>query len=192
MQTLRLLLLFSLLAMAPAGARAESARGFYAGGGFFSANLAKIAAGESGSRSIIGDVYFPEISLGYRFGAWFPLFGYSLFGKSFPESTKRRGILRLQVPYVFSRDDSPWEWKAGLGCLIHRIYGDGGATDLANGSNRQTYYVPGEGSNARILYAVGGAGYQAGRLRYDLDLMFSGVLSTRRAFHLAAGAGYVF
>ncbi|RYZ99270.1 MAG: hypothetical protein EOP11_19685 [Proteobacteria bacterium] len=192
MQFLRLTLCLLLPALGPGIARAESTQGFYAGAGLLSMNLLKSATGEKASRSLFGDTYFPEITFGYRFGDWFPLIGYSLFGKANPEGSKRRGTLRVQVPYVFSTDESALEWKAGLGFLVHRFYGAGGPAELGNGVGRQTYYVPEDGSNARLLYLVGGLGLKAERIRYDFDLIISGVLSARRAFHFSAGAGYVF
>lgn len=175
-------------------AREEAPRvGVFLGGGFFFENMLKVSSTDAGSRSLLGEAYFPELKMGYRFGNWFPLLGYTPLGNRSGEGNKRRGLVRLQMPYVFFPVGySGWEWKAGPGILIHRIYGEGGGVALRNGGQAKVYYTPTGTSTTRLLYVTGGAAYVEENWRYDVDLIVTGILSTRRAFSLSFGAGYVF
>lgn len=190
------LFLLAYVALLPA-ARAEEGeapiakRGVYLGAGFFFQNALKVASGESAARSLLGEAYFPEIVMGYRFARWFPAVGYTPFGSQSGEGNKKRMLVRVQAPYTLDLGDN-WEAKGGPGLLIQRIYGKGGFTELGNGGNTKEYYTPGDTRTLRLLYLAAGAAYLNENWRYDLDFIVTGLLSSRRAVSLSLGAGYVF
>lgn len=186
-------LIFLFLTLNADSARAAEVRGFYAGGGFHFSNLLKVSGSDRGSRALLGEAYFPELTVGFRTGRWFPLFGFSLLGNALSEGNKHRGVMRLQVPYVFTRaEDSNLEWKAGPGIVMYRVYGPGGTVRLGNGNATTDFHVPEKNSAIRLLYLMGGLAITDGQVRYDFDFIATGFLTNRRAFTLTAGAGYVF
>jgi hypothetical protein len=187
---MRKLVLFILLL--PQIASAESKEGIYAGLGFFFQNIMKVSSGPKAQISPLGEIYLPDLVLGYRFHHWFPSIGITVLGNKTNDGEKRRSVMRLDFPYVVS-SSSEQEWKAGLGYMIHEIGGDGGAISLRNGSSTSTFYVPTGNQSSSQIYLSGGLGLLLEKgFRYDFDLMIGSILTTKRNFNFSARGGYVF
>jgi hypothetical protein len=180
-------------ATATATAQAESNRPYLGLGTFFQ-NMLKITNQPKGSATFLGESYFPELVVGYRMEHFFPSFGWTILGNKSNDGSKKRGILRLNLPYLIGRHDR-FEFKGGAGLLFYRIYGDASTVSIRNGASGTGYtdfYVPGESRSSQIFYVSGGAGYVYEKWRTDLDILISGPLSRKRALNLAIRGGYVF
>jgi hypothetical protein len=173
-------------------ARAEPDRPFYLGLGLFFQNVTRVSSSPTAAPSLLGEAYFPELLLGYRLPRLFPTFGWTVLGKAANDGQMRRSLMRLDLPYLFPAGPDQVQAKAGLGFLFQRLHGPASVESLRNGPIVSDFYVPGGTRSSRLLYLSGGAAFGRGRWRFDLDLLATGLLSSRRAFHLSLRSGYAF
>lgn len=186
----KLLYLLILLAL-PNAAFAFGPGQPYAGLGFFFQNMFKVTDSPTAAKSPFGEVYVPELVLGYKLPLVFPSLAWTILGKKIDDGEKRRSVIRLDVPFLFPLSEV--ELKGGLGILLSRVHGDASTVTLRNGGSTSDFYVP-EGSRAsRLFYLVAGAAYTLrAPLRFDLDLIVTGPLSKRRSLNISLRGGYVF
>ncbi len=84
------------------------------------------------------------------------------------------------------------DWDAGLGfaLIIYRVSGSGGVSVQGGGSNSQSFVLP-SGASTAVYSAIDlGAGFGFWKMRADLDLMLSGLLSSRRSADLQLAVSY--
>lgn len=86
----------------------------------------------------------------------------------------------FQVPVVYQYDR--YHFKAGAGFLLQHNSALGGSVDLPNGISTQTFYKPEKSSFIFLWSLIFGVGLDIDtNIRTDLDLVLTGVLSTKRA-----------
>jgi hypothetical protein len=185
------LLLLTLALFSAGRANAAEINRPYAGLGIFHQNIGKVTDDATAAPSYLGETYFPELVFGWRFERFLPTLGWTILGRKTNDGEKRHSVMRLELPYLFPLF-SGIQPKAGMGLMLYQIYGEGSTVTLRNGGSTSNFYVPGGSRTSKIFYAALGGGFEHGNLRADVDLLISGLLTTRRAFHLSLRGGYVF
>jgi hypothetical protein len=183
---------FFLTLFFPGIALAEFKEGVYASAGMFFQNMFKVSCGPCASRSAVGEVYLPELVVGYRTKNLLPTLAVTISGNKANDGDMQRSTVRLDLPYLFPHNESI-EWKAGLGYLVYRLKSDGATVTLRNGSSTSTFYVPAGTISGSQFYVMGGMGYLLEKgIRFDLDVILGNLLTTKRTLNFSLRGGYVF
>ena len=168
---------------------ASDHKSVYVGAGIFCQNMLKTTTSTLGKANIFGTVYAPELSLSTRLSLGssylFPTIGYTVIAKTESDGVKKR-LLTMTLPYAFPLE-SALDFKLGPGWMIYSISGDGSAVTLLNGVSSSTFYEPGSTQASSVFYLDFGFGSSFNdRIRFDLDAIVPGLLSSRRSLNVAA------
>lgn len=150
--------------------------------GYYSENvLSEVANKNTGEKGFLGTANYPII-VSYDWAmtqSWFlaPSFNYTALPRDTKGSTAKVSILHILFP--FGKNAGPFDWSVGPGFLRETIKGGGGTVTMNNGTGSATFGKPGrEVSVQKITFDIGG-GFNSGKLRYGLDLMFIAPLSSK-------------
>ncbi len=181
-----------LAALLSSSAQAADSGTVFLGVGAFFQNSMKTTTSPTASKSLLGTMYVPELSvsaqLGDASGYFYPTIGYTFLGKTGADGIKKR-ILTVSVPYAFPIWESV-DLKLGIGAMLYRVGGAGEARVLNSGASTSTFYQPGTTQTSRALFLTTGLGFAlSSDVRFDFDLIVTGALSSRRALNLAARFG---
>jgi hypothetical protein len=100
----------------------------------------------------------------------------------------KKSMLLASLPLAWSMGQST-SFKFGPGLLQYSVSGGGGTTQLNNGTGTSTFYLPGETRTSKVFVLNVGLGFDVFRkLRFDLDAIVPGALSSKRALNVMATA----
>lgn len=89
-------------------------------------------------------------------------------------------------------DWAGWDFRGGLGILIHSVSGSGGTTTQANGDGTTVFALPSTAVTSRLFLLTFGSGRRAGKWVANLDAQLSNPLSGKRAADLLLTVGVDF
>lgn len=196
------LTIFGTLLSAALSARAEAYYRFdkppslYVGAGFlFQNTFGDVSASTSGSPSVLGNA-LPQVGISSRLGlgSWFfvPSASITPFGGT---DSDLGSTLRV---YTFGLAAEKWlgelALRFGPGLMLRSHTGNGGSVTLNNGGGFQTFFHPGDSATSQLTYLQVGTGLELGwdGVRADMDAIVTGLMSSRRATHLAFTISYGF
>lgn len=173
---------------------AVSSHDFQVSVGAFLPWMSRFATSTSGEPSLTSGI-LPTLGAAYRFN-WqrFPGLSFAATGWVTPlgsaladEAGSSRWFSGALVAGLQERQS---QFRLGTGFLMQLVQGAGGSVELDNGGGTSTFYRPSRLIAARVLYLDVGFAYQQGRLRYEIDALLTGLLSSRRSVGFVLQAGY--
>jgi hypothetical protein len=186
------ILVLTLVVVVPARSLASSGKFLYVGTGVFLQNMLTTTTTPESSSNVLGQLNLPQISLladfsgrsGFGFAPSVALTPVALTGGN----GVKKSMLLASLPIAWSVGQSA-TLKFGPGLLQYSISGDGGTTELNNGTGTSTFYLPGSTKTSNVFVLNVGMGFDLFRnLRLDLDAVVPGALSSKRALNLMATA----
>lgn len=180
MKSLFVLFFGALLASSPAFALGGSEKRGYVGAGVFSMNAYKVAGTSSGTLSPLGRIFIP-VSVAYKTSLWMPTLRFTPLGVSDLDGSSSNRIVELAFPFLMGDT-----FKIGPGLFGYWMKGASGALTLGNGGSTSPFYRPNRSAFSTNWSVIVGLGKDLGTVRWDLDMVVTSALSTRRAFNLAS------
>ncbi len=172
--------------LAPSNANSADNHSVYLGAGVFFQNMMKVTSSSDASKSTLGQLYIPALSLAYSttlFSTHFmPILAYTPLAKTESDSVKKH-VLLFGLPLIFS--NGAIDFKAGPGLMLYSVGGSGGTEDLSNGASTATFYLPGTSHTSKSIYLDLGVGYSySDACRIDADILIPGMMGSRRSLNL--------
>jgi len=173
---------------------------FYAGVGYYSQSaLYKTTSSEDSQPSLFGTTIYP-LNLKYdwnMFGDWFlsPQLSYALFPRESAENSAKVTMAHLVLPFGKEFADTgstAWDWYAGPGFIRYAIAGSGGTVVLNNGTSTATFALPGGTSTIQEVTFNGGVSLNHGNSRVGFDLIFEGLMASKRTESVMVSWAYRF
>ena len=193
----RLAALFLLTFLGSGLALADTDKKLYVGAGVMATNLSRTTATVSGSKGFWGPV-FPEVVVNYRMPIsdqldFTPTLDLTLLGafgvNRATDGAADETIVGLIFPLSYKI--MMLDLHGGLGIKFLHYTGQGGTTDLNNGTTVTTFYRPSRSSTTRIVVVDLGVGGQiVPTLRADLDTWIEDIGSARRAVSILFKLSY--
>ncbi len=164
----------------------------YVGTGVFLQNMLTTTTTPESSANVIGQMNLPQVSLMADFR------GSSGFGMAPSVALTpvaitggngvKKSMLLASIPFAWRVGQSA-SFKLGPGLLQYSVSGDGGTTELSNGTGTSTFYLPGSTKSSKVFVLNVGMGFDLFRsFRFDLDAVVPGALSSKRSLNLMATA----
>jgi len=181
-----------LVVMIPVRGFASSGKTLYVGTGVFLQNMLTTTATPESSANVVGQMNLPQVSLmaDFRGSSGFglaPSVALTPVAMSGGNGVKK-SMLLASLPLAWSMGQTA-SFKFGPGLLQYSVSGDGGTTELNNGTGTSTFYLPGSTKTSKIFVLNVGMGFDLFRnLRFDFDAVVPGILSSKRALNLMATA----
>jgi hypothetical protein len=181
-----------LVVMIPARGLASPSSTLYVGTGVFLQNMLTTTTTPESSANVLGQVNLPQVSL------MADLRGFSRFGLAPSVALTpvaltggngvKKSIFLASLPLAWTVGQSA-SFKFGPGLLQYSVRGDGGTTELNNGTGTSTFYLPGSTKSSKVFVLNVGMGFDLFRkFRFDLDAVVPGIMSSKRALNLMATA----
>lgn len=167
---------------------ASDLRTVSAGLGVYSQSMFSVTRSKSGSMAPFGTLY-PTLGFLFQFSKVEPAFQYTLAGRTAGDDAATVSFLTVQVPWVHRIE--MWTFKVGPAAEVGFISGRGGSTTLRDGTGMSHFALPRRTRvTSIVMLDFGGSFLVLPRFRLDLDLMVSGILSSRRSLSMLIQGGY--
>jgi hypothetical protein len=181
-----------LVMMIPVRGFASPGKTLYVGTGVFLQNMLTTTTTPESTSNALGQINLPQLSVmadfrgssGFGFAPSIALTPVAIAGGN----GVKKSMLLASLPLAWSLGQSA-SFKFGPGLLQYSVTGDGGTTQLNNGTGTSTFYLPGETRTSKVFVLNVGMGFDLFRnFRFDLDAVVPGALSSKRALNLMATA----
>lgn len=175
-------------------------KSFYMGISYYSQNaLGKTTASATSAPSFLGSPNYPvNLKYDWRLSLdWYlsPQLSYTPMARSASGDSAKVTLLYFVLPIGQNLGfgaGSHWDWSFGPGYIQSTIKGAGGTTVLSNGTGTSTFAVPGESVTLQTISLSGAGAYNFGKSRISVDLIFEGLLSSKRAASFMFSYAYRF
>lgn len=105
---------------------------------------------------------------------------YTLIPVEAADEGSKSTVLLASLPAVFNLNDS-LEATVGLGYMLRTIKGEGGTTELGNGTSTSTFALPGRSETTKNFLLEAGIHYTTLPYVLSFELLGSSLLSERRS-----------
>lgn len=174
---------------------------FAIGAAYYSQNILNaVSAKDTGATSFLGETYYP-LNLRYEMSFktnWFfaPQLSYTVLPRKTSDDMAKLTFTHLVFSFgkdFSGRGRADWDWSVGPGLMRYDTKGNGGTTELSNGTGTATFAVPGRTTTVQKITTVVGSSYSLGPSRFGVDLIIENLFSsTKRAESLMLSYAYRF
>ncbi|MGE0614159.1 MAG: hypothetical protein AB7P04_00840 [Bacteriovoracia bacterium] len=161
--------------------------------GFAAYNFGRTASQPTGEKSffgptepfLIGATWRSPYSNGWAFE---PTVTLGLIGRGAGDSAGRWRTFGFLFPFV---TPGSFAFSMGPGVIFSIFTGAGGTSVLNNGNTTTTFYLPaGTTVTTNVVLSTGFVAWFSDTLRMDMNLLYFGLLSSRRAVGMLLEVGY--
>lgn len=186
--------LLSLVSLIPGVSHSygDAPRRLYLGAGLITSGLNTAADSATGDLGLIGRQYL-QLGIMTRFSFWeswavAPSLHFTPLSRALEDSAGTSSVLMATLPLVHKL--SVFDVKLGSGVSYQFLRGEGGIVELRDGNATDEFALPGRNESIRTLHLALGLGVGHDRIRFDLDAIVAGALSSRRTYSLVTQVSY--